>query len=65
MNLMAGAVCAEEAAGRFESGCVHEHVKTGWLCASHAAVKLTAICGRCLAGPPSHVCPVVIRELTA
>lgn len=63
-HLLAGP-CGQEAAGRFASACVHEHVKAGWLCAAHAAMPGTAVCRSCLEGPQPHQCPVQITELTA
>jgi hypothetical protein len=60
-------LCTEPAAGRFTGACVHEHVKTRWLCQWHAGpvAQLTAICRDCWEGPQRHECPVVLAPAQA
>jgi hypothetical protein len=60
------APCVQPAAGRFRRICVHEHVRDGWLCLDHAETSGRALCRTCRELPDglSHLCPIVIAEVT-
>jgi hypothetical protein len=58
--------CGAPAAGRFSRACVHEHVRTGWLCQRHADDAASAFCRQCFELPAgSHWCPVAIAPVRA
>ena len=58
--------CGDPAIGRFARACVHEHVRTGRLCRSHAEAPQDGLCLTCweLPGDLSHKCPIGITEVT-
>lgn len=53
--------CGIPAIGQFTRACVHEHVRTGWLCQRHVDDAASCHCRQCFQLPAdSHWCPVVI-----
>jgi len=58
-------LCGAEAVGEFTVACVHEHVKTRWLCDFHAEIPEGSICGDCWDGPQRHECPIALAPVKA
>ena len=61
--------CGQPSAGRYQCGCIHEHIAEREACQHHVTLALSgkAICRTCLTlpGDESHACPVMIQPVGA
>ena len=57
--------CGQPAVGHYRCGCVHEHVRDGWLCQDHVDHADAGLCRACneLPGGLSHECPITLQPL--
>lgn len=58
-----GEKCTNPAVATVTSGCVHEHMQTGMVCADHQEKILSHVsaCGPCSVGSDPHSCPLTGR----
>ena len=54
--------CGRVPEGRWRRGCVHEHVRDGFLCAKHAGSPATAFCRPCREFD-GHLCPLSLVRI--
>lgn len=58
--------CGAEAEYRVVTGCVHEHVDAGPVCADHTGwlnANGPVYCGACASGPDGHDCQLGVVEI--
>lgn len=56
-----GVPCPSAATGYLRGGCVHEHIREGWVCDYHRERQQGTVCRVCY--NLGHVCPLLFEQV--